>query len=118
MKSKYPTLKEVYLQELTRDVSDKYVKKVKGKRNKTLYRQLMKLSKFITKIYSKDISPTDASELIKNFVSLNPEINPIKHFDTLGVKMFIHNQSKDAKEIGKEKRYYEEVVQAYIKKYL
>lgn len=113
-----PTLKEVYLNELTKDVSQRYVYKIRSKEDKELYKDLYKLAKMIAVLYKKGLEPTVASEKLKTFISLHPEMNPLKHFDTMGVKMFLHSQEKDSKVIGKEKRYYEDVIQAYLKNYL
>jgi len=118
IKKKYPTLKEVFLPEISKDVSEKYVSKMKNVNRKNLYKKLVRLSKSIDTLYDKNISPTKAAQLLKTFLSLNPEINPIKRFDTLGVKMFLHNIEKDSTELGKLKRYYENVIEAYIKHYL
>ena len=118
MTYKYPTLKEAFLTEIDSAVADEYVSKMKLRNNKSLYKKLYRLSKTITRLYNKDISPTRAAGMLKTFSSLNPEINPLKDFDTMGIKMFIHNQQKDSKEVGKEKRYYENVIQAFMKNYL
>lgn len=118
MKKKYPTLQEAFMSEISKDVSQKYISKVKLKNNKKLYKQLLKITNAISNLYRRDFTPTEAAEFLKTFISLNPDINPLKNFDTLGVKMFIHGKEKDREEVGKEKRYYEEVIQAYIKNYL
>jgi hypothetical protein len=112
---KYPLLKEVYLSELTKNVSKKYVKKISSKVDKKLYRGLLRLSKIIARLYNNNVTPTDAAQKLKTFISLHPEFNPLKHFDTLGVKMFLHTQEKKSEELGKEKRYYENVIEAFLK---
>jgi len=115
---KYPTLKEVFLPEISKDISKKYISKMKNRSKRKIYKKLDRLSKIINKFYNSGVSPTKAAELLKNFISSNPDVNPLKSFDTLGIKMFLYDAEKESVELGKEKRYYENVLQAYMRNYL
>lgn len=115
VKSTYPTLKEVFIDEIAFDVAHNYVKKVANRNNKELYRKLVGVSKIIVKLYEMGMSPTDALKRMESIFRKYPDLNPEQGVDSMGVKMFIQTMIKHKHESGNAKRFYDNVINALLR---
>lgn len=113
--SSYPTLKEVYIAEISRQESENYYKDIKL-RNPTLHQELTALAQLILRFDRSGKSPSKIVDTFKIYLNKYKDTNPLHSGDTLGVKMFIDNLAKDRDEARSAKHYYDNVFNATLRK--
>ena len=112
---KYPTLKEVFIDEIAFDVANNYVKRIANRNDKQLFRKLAGVSKIITRLYEMGLTPTDALKRMESIFRKYPDLNPEQGVDSIGVKMFIQTMIKHKHDSGNAKRFYDNVINALLR---
>ena len=114
MTRQYPTLKEVFLPEISKIESRNFFRDIK-QRDPELYKELDALASVILQLGRADIKPKKASDTLEIFLNKHRDVNPMQTGDTLGVKMFIDNLASSAAEARGAKQYYDNIYNALLK---
>ena len=114
MVKQYPTLKEVYLPEISKIESRNFFRDIK-QRDPELYAELDSMASVILQLGRADIKPKKASDTLEIFLNKHRDVNPMQTGDTLGVKMFIDNLASSAAEARGAKQYYDNIYNALLK---
>jgi hypothetical protein len=115
IKSTYPTLKEVFIDEISFDVAHNFVKRIANRHNKDFYKKLAGIAKIVVRLYEMGLTPSDALKRMESIFRKFPELNPEKNIDSTGVKMFIQTMIKHRHESGNAKRFYDNVINALLR---
>ena len=115
MAQKLPTLKEVYIHEISKEESYHYDKDIKM-RKPELFAELEVLAKAIVRFQKRDLTSSELVKPFMQFLTKHKETNPIHTGDTLGVKMFLDVLASDSEEAGKAKKLYDNIFNSMLRK--